>query len=220
MTLREIRGPSGRLEAQLDEPMPPPEVTAATAETARPLPRAAVVMGHPHPQHGGTMHSKVVYQAAKALTRIGCPVLRFNFRGTGLSEGAFNNGVGERDDFRAALDVMHDRYPGAPLWAAGMSFGAWVGLTAGAADARVTALIGIAIPLSRDFDVVRDCTRAKFFVHGERDEVTSLQTVRRFYASASEPKELVVIDGANHVFDGHQSEVSDALEDLLGDWTG
>jgi alpha/beta superfamily hydrolase len=166
------------------------------------------------------MHSKVVYQAAKALTRIGCPVLRFNFRGTGLSEGLFDNGVGEQDDFRAALDVMQDRYPGAPLWAAGMSFGAWVGLTTGAGDPRVMALIGIAIPLSRDFTVVAASAKAKFFIHGERDEITSLQAVRRFYAGAAEPKELAVVDGANHVFDGHQTEVGDTLEDLLGDWNG
>jgi hypothetical protein len=218
MMLREIPGRSGRLEVLLDEPERPARMPGA--EVDRPLGRAAVVLAHPHPQWGGTMHSKVVYQTAKALTRIGCAVLRFNFRGTGLSEGVFENGVGERDDFRAALDVMHGRYPGASLWAAGMSFGAWVGLTAGAADPRVTALIGIAVPLSRDFAAVRDSPKAKFLVHGERDEVSSLSGVRAFYASASEPKELVVIDGANHVFDGQQAEVGDAIEDLLRDWNG
>jgi alpha/beta superfamily hydrolase len=101
-----------------------------------------------------------------------------------------------------------------------MSFGAWVGLTASAGDPRVTVLIGIAIPLSRDFAAVRDSTKAKFLIHGERDEISPLHSVRRFYAGASEPKELVVIDGANHVFDGQQTEVADALEDLLGDWNG
>ena len=111
--------------------------------------RAAVVFGHPHPQYGGTMHTKAVYQTAKALARIGCPVLRFNFRGAGRSAGAFDEGRGERDDFRAALDFMHDRYPGAPLWAGGMSFGSWVALTVGADDPRVRALIGIAMPVDR-----------------------------------------------------------------------
>jgi alpha/beta superfamily hydrolase len=216
--LREFPGPSGRLEALLEEPEPPAHTPAG--EAARTPVRAAVVLAHPHPQWGGTMHSKVVYASAKALTRIGCSVLRFNFRGTGLSQGVFDNGVGERDDFRAALDVMRQRYPGASLWAAGMSFGAWVGLTAGAADPGVTALIGIAIPLSRDFAPVRDSPKAKFFVHGERDEVSSLSGVRAFYAAASEPKELVVIDAADHTFDGQQSRVGDALEDLLGDWNG
>jgi hypothetical protein len=85
--------------------------------------RAAVVFAHPHTEYGGTMHTKVVYQSAKALSRIGCAVLRFNFRGAGASAGTFTNGPGEMQDFRAALDVMHEKYPDAPLWAAGMSFG-------------------------------------------------------------------------------------------------
>src|SRR5579859_813848 len=109
--LREITGPVGRLEALLDEP-------AGTL-------RAAVVLAHPLTTHGGTMHTKAVYQAAKALGRIGCAVLRFNFRGAGTSAGAFNEGPGEKDDFRAALDFAAARYPGSPLWAAGMSFGSW-----------------------------------------------------------------------------------------------
>ena len=213
MTLREIRGPAGRLEALLDEP----DGTAASGSEPPGI-RAAVVFGHPHPQRGGTMQSKVLYHAAKALVRMGCPVLRFNFRGTGLSEGVFDNGRGEADDYRAALDAMHHRYPAAPMWAAGMSFGAWVGLSAGAGDPRVTALIGIAVPLSRDFSMVRESAKAKFFIHGERDEVTALHEIRRFYAHAADPKELVVIDGADHVFDGHQAEVGDAVEDLLFDW--
>ena len=118
-------------------------------------PRAAVVFAHPHPQMGGTMHTKVVYQAAKALARIGCAVLRFNFRGVGTSAGSFDEGHGEKDDVRAALDFMHDRYPEAPLWAAGMSFGSWVGLTVGAEDPRVSTLIGVSMPVSRyDFEAV------------------------------------------------------------------
>jgi alpha/beta superfamily hydrolase len=216
MTLHEIRGPAGRLEAILDKPAAPPR--AADREPLDSAPRAAVVLGHPHPRHGGTMRSKVLHQAAKAFARIGCVVLRFNFRGTGLSEGSSGDGAGEQDDFRAALDAMHDRYRSAPLWAAGMSFGSWVGLTAGAADGRVTTLVGIAIPLSRDFTAVQQSQKAKFFIHGERDEITPLPRVRRFYADAAEPKELVVIDGADHVFDGHQMEVGDAIEDLLADW--
>jgi alpha/beta superfamily hydrolase len=181
--------------------------------------RAAVVFAHPHPQYGGTMHTKVVYQAAKALARIGCSVLRFNFRGAGRSAGAFDEGRGERDDFRAALDFMHDRYPGAPLWAGGMSFGSWVALPTGAEDPRVRALIGIAIPVDRyDFSVVAASDKPKFFIHGERDEICPLKQVREFYARAREPKELVVIDAADHLFDGKVGEVADAVEDLLGDY--
>jgi hypothetical protein len=168
---------------------------------------------------GGTMHTKVVYQAAKALSRIGCAVLRFNFRGAGASAGTFSNGPGEMDDFRAALDYMRTAYPDADLWVAGMSFGSWIALTAGADDPRVSTLIGIAPPLSRyDFNAVAKSTKPKFFIQGERDEICPLKEMREFYARAAEPKELVVIDGADHLFDGKVTEVADAVEDLLGDW--
>jgi alpha/beta superfamily hydrolase len=219
--LREIPGPAGRLEALLDEPDGQRGVGRdGLVSSGRPAGvRAAVVFGHPHPQFGGTMHTKVVYQSAKALARTGCAVLRFNFRGTGLSAGTFDDGVGERADFTAALDFMHARYPGRPLWAAGMSFGSWVGLSVGAADARVSVLLGVAIALSRDFSDVRVSPKPKFFIHGERDELIPIKDVREFYARAEEPKELVVIDGADHLFDGKVGEVADAIEDLLGDWT-
>jgi alpha/beta superfamily hydrolase len=221
MTLREIPGAAGRLEALCDEPAAARGVNADGLLERGGIdraPRAAVVFAHPHPQHGGTMHTKVVYQSAKAMARIGCAVLRFNFRGVGLSAGSFDEGRGERDDGVAALDFMHERYAGAPLWAAGMSFGSWVALTAGASDPRVSALVGVAVPIGRyDFTLVRDSTKPKFFVQGERDEICPLKTMREFYARAAEPKELVVIDGADHLFDGQVSEVADAIEDLLGD---
>jgi alpha/beta superfamily hydrolase len=222
MPVREIAGPLGRLEALLDEPQPRGVDTDGLAHIGYAGGvRAAVVLAHPHTEYGGTMHTKVVYQAAKALSRIGCAVLRFNFRGAGASAGAFTGGPGERDDFRAALDFMEARYPGARLWAAGMSFGAWVGLTAGAEDPRVTTLFGIALPIAgHDFESVRTSTKPKFFVHGEFDELCPLKDMRLFYASAAEPKELVVIDGADHLFDGKVTEVAETVEDLFGDWTG
>ena len=222
MPLREIPGPAGALEVLLDEPSDARRVNAeGLIELGRTggRVRAAVVFAHPHPQYGGTMHTKVVYQSAKALARIGCAVLRFNFRGVGLSAGTFDSGVGEKEDVHAALDFMHKRYHEAPLWAGGMSFGAWVGLTAGVEDSRVSALIGIAMPILRyDFEQVRTSTTPKFFIHGERDEVTSLKDMRDFYARASDPKELVVIDAADHLFDGKAREAADAVEDLRGDW--
>ena len=222
MALREIAGPAGRLEALLDEPAAPGAIGAdGRVSVGHPDGvRAAVVFAHPHTAYGGTMHTKMVYQSAKALSRIGCAVLRFNFRGAGASAGSFNEGPGEMDDFRAALDVMAATYPGAPLWTGGMSFGAWIAMSVGVEDPRVSAVIGIAPPVCRyDFDAVARSGTAKFLVHGERDEICSLKDVRAFYARAAEPKELVVIDAADHVFDGKVSEVADAIEDLLGDWT-
>ena len=221
MAMLDIRGPAGRLEALLTEPEPAGSigrdglVSAGHPEGLR----AAVVFAHPHTEYGGTMHTKVVYQAAKALNRIGCAVLRFNFRGAGASAGSFTNGPGETDDFRVALDVMRDRYPAARLWTAGMSFGSWVAMTAGADDPRVSTLIGIALPVSRyDFGPVERSTKPKFFIQGEFDEICPLREMRAFYARAAEPKELVVIEGADHLFDGKVAEVADAIEDLLGDF--
>jgi alpha/beta superfamily hydrolase len=221
MPIRELSGPAGRLEALLDEPAP-----AGTIDVGGLLSpghksglRAAVVFAHPLTTMGGTMHTKVVYQAAKAICRIGCAVLRFNFRGAGASAGTFSDGPGEMEDFRAALDYMRTAYPDARLWVAGMSFGSWIALTAGADDPRVSTLIGIAPPLSRyDFTAVARSTKPKFFIQGERDEICPLKEMREFYARAAEPKELVVIDGADHLFDGKVAEVADAVEDLLGDW--
>ena len=223
MPLREIAGPAGRLEALLDEPAAPGTI-GADGRVSAGHPgglRAAVVFAHPHTAYGGTMHTKMVYQSAKALSRIGCAVLRFNFRGAGASAGSFNEGPGEMDDFRAALDFMAQQYPGARLWTAGMSFGAWVSLTVGAEDPRVSTLIGIAPPLSRyDFTAIERSSKPKFFIQGEFDEICPLKVMREFYARTAEPKELVVIDAADHLFDGKVSEAADALEDLLEDWTG
>jgi alpha/beta superfamily hydrolase len=222
MPLREIQGPAGRLEALLEEPAAP-GVIGHDGRVSKGHPgglRAAVVFAHPHTEYGGTMHTKVVYQAAKALSRIGCAVLRFNFRGAGASPGVFSNGPGEMEDFRAALDFMQKEYPGAPLWAGGMSFGSWVALSVGAEDPRVSTSIGIAPPISRyDFSAVERSTKPKFFIQGEFDEICPLKTMREFYARCAEPKELVVIDGADHLFDGKVSEVADAIEDLLEDWS-
>jgi hypothetical protein len=179
------------------------------------------VFAHPHPQQGGTMHTKAVFQGAKGLARIGCAVLRFNFRGVGASGGEFDDGVGEVADFNAALDFMHARYPDVPLWAAGFSFGAWIALETGAADPRVSVLIGIAPPVSRSnytFPNTLASTKPKFFVQGSMDELCPVKDMWAFYAKLKEPKELVVIDSADHLFDGKTGEVGEALEALLGDF--
>jgi len=166
------------------------------------------------------MHTKVVFQGAKALSRIGCAVLRFNFRGVGRSAGSWDEGRGEMADYKAALDFMAAQYPGLELWAAGFSFGSYIATTAGADDDRVCALIAIAPPVDRyEFASVKLSDKPKFIIHGERDELISLKNVREFYAQLREPKELVVIDRADHLFDGQASEVGDALEDLLSDYS-
>ncbi len=203
--LREIPGPTGPLEALIELPAGDP--------------RAVVVLAHPLPTHGGTMHTKMVFQAAKGLARAGCAVLRFNFRGVGRSPGSFDEGRGEQDDFRAAVDYAASRFPGLEIWGGGASFGAFVGMTASTADPRVVARIGIATPVNHhDFAEVLATPKPTFLVHGEEDELIGIGLVREFYARLEEPKELVVIEFANHLFDGQAGEVGDALEDLLSDF--
>jgi uncharacterized protein len=205
----DLTGPVGRLEALLDAPAGKP--------------KAAVVFAHPLPTHGGTMHTKAVYQGTKGLVRAGCVVLRFNFRGVGGSEGTFDGGAGEGGDYTAALDYLAAHNSGLPLWAAGFSFGAWIALETGAVDDRVTALIGIAPPVTKaayDFSNTTRSTKPKFFVQGEADDICPLQDMWAFYGGLPEPKELVIIDGADHLFDGHTTEVGEALDDLLKDFHG
>lgn len=204
--IRDIPGPAGPLEVLIDAP-------AGT-------PRAAVIFAHPLPTQGGTMHTKAVFQGAKALTRIGCVVLRFNYRGVGRSAGAWDEGRGEQDDFRAAVDFMAARHPGIEIWAAGFSFGSYIAMAVGAGDDRVCALIGISPPVDRyDYGSVKQSPKPKFLIHGEMDELIPLRAVREFYAQLPEPKEFVEIDRANHLFEGQASEVGDALEELLMDFT-
>jgi alpha/beta superfamily hydrolase len=205
----EFPGPAGSLEGLIN----------ARSDGA---PRAIVVFAHPLPTAGGTMHTKAVFHTVTALARIHCPTLRFSFRGVGRSTGSFAGGSGELEDFRAALTFMRARYPDVThVWAGGMSFGAWVAMTVGAADPSVTALIGIAPPVNTyDFSPVAAAGKPVFIVHGEHDELIPLKEIRRFYALAHEPKELVVIDGADHLFDGKVTEVADAIEDLLQDFDG
>ena len=206
--IHDLTGPAGPLEALIDEP-------------PGGNPKAAVVFAHPLPTHGGTMHTKAVYQGAKGLVRAGCAVLRFNFRGVGKSQGSFTGGEGERGDYKAALDYMARRYPGLPLWAAGFSFGSWIALETGAVDDRVSVLIAIAPPVTRegyDFSNTQKSSKPKFFVQGEADDICPIQDMWKFYGALPEPKELVVIDAADHLFDGKTQEVGEALEDLLGDY--
>jgi alpha/beta superfamily hydrolase len=190
-------GPAGRLEAILWKP----------SSSARP-PIAAVVC-HPHPLFGGTMHNKVVYQTAKAL---GIPVLRFNFRGAGLSAGVHDRGLGERDDLRAALDFLASEFPAVPLLLAGFSFGAWVGMRVGCEDPRVSHLIGLGIPVnSTDFSFLLQCHKPKLFVHGSNDEHGAIEKVKALIPTLPGENRLVVVEGVDHFFAGKLDQVGSTI---------
>lgn len=164
------------------------------------------------------MHNKVVYQAAKALHRRGLPVLRFNFRGAGSSEGTHDKGRGERDDVRAALDWLADEYSGLPIVLAGFSFGSWVGLRVGCEDARVTDLIGLGIPVNdSDLSYLRECAKPKLILQGGNDRFGSRANVEKLFATLPEPKRLVIVEGVDHFFSGKLNEVGAAIENWIGE---
>ena len=201
-----VEKPGGRLEAILWKP----------CSIKRP-PLAAVV-GHPHPLFGGTMHNKVVYQTAKTLDALGIPVLRFNFRGAGLSSGVHDGGRGEQDDVRAALDFLKAEFPGVPLLLAGFSFGAWVGLRVGCQDSRVSHLIGLGIPVNdSDFSFLWRCNKAKLFVHGSNDEYGAIAKVKTLVASLPGDNHLVVVEGADHFFAGKLDQLDGAINTWFTD---
>ena len=181
-------------------------------------PRQVALVCHPHPLHGGTMHNKVVFRAAKATVLLGLPTLRFNFRGAGKSAGTFAGGIGEREDVRAALDYLAARFPRLPVCLMGFSFGSWVGLAVGATDARVSTLVGLGLPVSSlNFDFLLDVRKPKLILQGTRDEFGPVAQVSELYRSLAEPKQIHWVEGADHFFAGKLDEVQEVLRQFLTD---
>jgi alpha/beta superfamily hydrolase len=198
-----LTGPAGRLEALL-----------WTVPVADP-PLVAVVC-HPHPLFGGAMHNKVVYQAAKALHLRDIPVLRFNFRGAGQSEGVHDRGIGEQDDVRVAVDYLAAVFPHRPILLAGFSFGSVVGLRVGCADQRVTDLIGLGLPVDHsDLTYLRDCAKPKLVIQGGSDQFGSRANVEALFATLPAPKKLAFVDGTDHFFTGQLEKVRGAIDAWL-----
>jgi uncharacterized protein len=206
-----LNGPAGRLEGLLN---------AGSANATH-----AALVCHPHPLFGGTLHNKVVFHTMKALHSFGFPVLRFNFRGAGLSQGDHDNGHGEIDDVRAALDWLDSEFH-LPLIFAGFSFGAAVGLRASCPDARVKALIGVGtpvapiaahseIPRTYSFEFLHGCAKPKLFISGSLDQFGPRDKLEAVVKSAADPKQLVLIENADHFFEGHLHELREAIEDWL-----
>ncbi len=179
-------------------------------------PRAAAVVCHAHPQQGGMMHFKVVFRAAKALQEQGLAALRFNFRGVGRSEGSHDQGRGEQDDVRAALDEVEGRFPGLPLVLGGFSFGSYMALRVGVGDSRARALFALGFPLSllADTSFLGRCKKPRLFVQGEADSFGPGEQIRRLVEALPPPRSLVVIPESDHFFTGHL----DTLQDAVGAW--
>jgi uncharacterized protein len=197
----DLRGPAGRIEALLNQGQ-------------NDAPYAAVVC-HPHPLFGGTMHNKVVYHAMKTFQGYGLPVLRFNFRGAGLSEGTHDHGQGEKDDLRAALDWLEREYH-RPILFAGFSFGSSVGLRTCCGDQRVRGIAALGLPVSAGgrsyhYSFLPSCTQPKLFISGTEDQYGPREEVEAVVAGAAPPAELVFVDGADHFFAGKLEQMQLAL---------
>jgi len=177
---------------------------------------AAAVVCHPHPLGGGTMNNNVVYRAAKALVAGGVTALRFNFRGVGASTGSHANGVGEEEDVRAALDFLRAQAPGLPIWIAGFSFGARVGLTVGARSDDVVKLFGIGLALRMfDYGFLTGCDKPKAIVQASHDEYGGRDEIEAAVRAMSEPKRLWIVEGATHLFPGHLDAFESAAEEAV-----
>jgi uncharacterized protein len=203
-----LRGPAGRIEALLN----------LGRQNA---PYSAVVC-HPHPLFGGTMHNKVVYHAMKTFQSFGLPVLRFNFRGAGLSEGTHDNGHGERDDLRAALDWMQQEYD-RPILFAGFSFGSSVGLRVCCGDPRVSGMVALGLPVSAGgreyhYTFLSACNQPKLFISGTEDQYGPRAAIEAVVASAVPPAKLVWVDGADHFFTGKLEQMQLALRAWIAEY--
>jgi len=183
-----IKGTSAELEARLGLPAMAP-------------PAAAAVLCHPHPVYGGTMDNRVVYRAGKAALAAGCLALRFNFRGVGASTGSFDHGSGEKEDVRAALDLLETRFPQLPLVLIGFSFGAWVGLQVGCEDHRVEAMIGLGLPVGfYDFGFLASNPKPLLILAGSEDHLCPRDRMVDLALMLPRTSRLEWIEGADHFF--------------------
>ncbi len=203
-----LAGPAGRLEALLEEP-----------EEGEP--REAALVCHPHPQHGGTMHNKVVYRIARALRSRGAVVLRFNYRGVNLSEGGYAHGEGELEDARTALAYLRGRYPALPFTLAGFSFGSRIVLRLGCAGAAAgdgpRRVIAVGFPtVYQDRAYLEHCTVPRVFVQSPRDQFGPAVELTALIESLPEPKQLIWVESADHFFAGNLEGLEAAVADLDG----
>jgi len=182
------------------------------------VPRYAGLVCHPHPLYGGTMHNKVVFKAAQALQILGVPALRFNFRGVGHSTGIYDEGRGEMDDVRFALEFLSRRYPGLPVILGGFSFGAFVALRVATIDDRVQAMIGLAVP-ARMFEgeYLQGSHKPKLIIQGTKDELAPYAMASQWFEQVPAPKSLVAVQGAEHFFQGHLDEIQAIIVSFVQD---
>ena len=183
-----LRGPVGLLECAAGVPEP---------EIERPI---TFIVCHPHPEHGGTMHNKVVTIMERSMRELGLRTVRFNFRGVGSSAGDFDDGYGETDDLFAVIEWVRRTRPDDQLWLGGFSFGSYVALRA-ACNLSLGQLISIAPPVDRyDFSCLSGPECPWLVVQGDEDDVVSADAVQTWVDNSDSPPDLVVMQQAGHFF--------------------
>ena len=165
------------------------------------------------------MHNKVVFKVAQELQVLGMPALRFNFRGVGHSTGTYDEGRGEMDDVRYALEFLSRRYPGLPVILAGFSFGSYVGLRVAAVDDRVQAMIGLGVPARMfEADDLKDCHKPKLIIQGTNDELAPYDLAVQWFEHLPAPKSMIAVEGADHFFQGRLDEVQAIISSFIRDF--
>ncbi len=180
--------------------------------------RGVALVCHPHPLGQGTMHNKVVYRAAAGLLDAGLVALRFNFRGVGNSDGEHDDGDGEKDDVRDALNYLTENYPNQPITLAGFSFGSRVGTEVALEDARIVRIISIGTAVDKyDFSYMKNCRKPILFVHGDEDEFGSIENLNVLVSMVAENADtkLVVFNNCGHFFDNHLEQLRNTIHDWV-----
>ena len=178
--------------------------------------RGGAVFCHPHPVQGGTLHTKAVYRAARALNEIGLRTLRFNFRGVGYSTGSYDEGFGEEEDVRAALDWLELGLRDRPIVAGGLSFGSMVGLHVGVEDPRVVALVAMGTPIHvYDYSYLAHAKKPVLVLQGEHDEFGSGREVGEVLGRLGDHVTVLPVPGAGHLFEGHFEELQELIREYF-----
>ena len=174
-------------------------------------PLGVAVICHPHPLHGGTLHNKVVFRAARGLEAADIATVRFNFRGAGASQGKHDHGEGEQRDFEAALRWIRARHPGMKAIAGGFSFGAWVASRVACDLPEVAGVFLIGTPVdSYDFLYLGRCRKPKLFIHGSNDEHGDAEKLAQRVGTWPD-SEMVLVESADHFFSDQLEVVEESL---------
>ena len=207
--------PSSYLEEPVKIPVSHGHLEAALRNPTGRLVGGAVFC-HPHPIQGGTMHTKAVYRTAQALNEVGLRTLRFNFRGVGYSTGTYDDGIGEEEDVRAALDWLRLGLPELPMIVGGLSFGSMVAMKVGVSDPEVVAMVALGTPIHvYDYSYLAEVEKPVLVCQGEHDEFGSAEEVQEVLGGLGNHVTVIPIPDADHLFEGKMEELQQRIREYF-----